>query len=68
VYIFGKQDWQSWQTIQQIRANEQWASKQTSQSKTTQARPLTQREPIPLVYFFGVFLLCAGFLWLEPKL
>lgn len=68
VYIFGKQDWQSWQTIQQIRANEQWAHQQTSQSKTTQVTPLTQRDPIPLVYFFGVFLLCAGFLWLEPKL
>lgn len=68
LYIFGKQDWQSWQTIQQIRANEQWASKHASQSKTAQATPLTQREPIPLGYFFGVFLLCAGFLWLEPKL
>lgn len=68
VYIFAEQDWQSWHTIRQIRANAQWASKQANAQRRPKATSLAPPQPIPLVYFFGLFLLCAGFLWLEPKL
>ncbi|WP_299456898.1 hypothetical protein [uncultured Microscilla sp.] len=68
LYIFGEQDWQNWQTIHQIRANDHWARQQATNANSNTVTPLTQHQPIPLAYFFGLFLLCTGFLWLEPKL
>lgn len=68
LYIFAEQDWKNWRITQRIEANQQWAKANKPAIKTSKKTTLFYQTPIPLWHFFVVFLLSAGFLWLEPKL
>ena len=67
-YVYDQRDWETPRTTQLIQANQQWARKHAKVSPKRTETVWMDHEPIPLGYFFGLFLLCAGFLWLEPKL
>lgn len=68
LYIFTEKQWKNWRIRQQIIANKRWVKKHKERVPLKQKQPLSHQQPIPLGYFFGLFLLSAGFLWLEPKL
>ena len=68
LYIFAEKDWKNWRTMQRITANAKWAQANKSGTQVNKKITLFHQVPIPLWYFFVIFLLNAGFLWLEPKL
>lgn len=68
LYIFAEKHWKNWRIRQQIMANKQWAQKHKDRMSLEKKQPLSHQQSIPLGYFFGLFLLSTGFLWLEPKL
>ena len=68
-YVYSEKAWETQRTTQRIKANRQWANQQPKLATETNTKTaVIYRDPIPLWYFFLLFLLSAGFLWLEPKL
>jgi len=68
-YVYDKKAWKTQRETQLIKANRQWANNQSkSVAKKNAETNITYHEPIPLWPFFLLFLLSAGFLWLEPKI
>ena len=63
-YIHEQGQWQEKRAYDRVGANETFFSKHASQNNAQ----LFQHRAIPMLWFYLVFLLCAGFLWLEPKL
>jgi hypothetical protein len=65
-YTFEANAWKSWQQTNILEQTQRWL----------QAHPMREPSPlvsytrteIPVVYFFLLFLLSSGFLWLEEKL
>ncbi|AMR27662.1 hypothetical protein A0257_11525 [Hymenobacter psoromatis] len=51
-----------------LRAGEQALAARTARASQGPAATTTVRQPWPAGWFFGLFLLAAGFLWLEEKL
>lgn len=63
LYIFGEQDWLGPETQRWEQAAQPWLA------RTTQSLPpLLRKEPWPVAWFFALFVLAAGFLWLEEKM
>ena len=59
--------WKSWQQNQKIAATEQFAA--LSAMKEDSGAAISQRfQPIPLLWFFLLFLAGSAFLWLERKI
>lgn len=65
-YIYSPNNWKNRQLQQNFEATQQYLALHSIQSKekTTQLG----YTPIPLIYFFLIFLCSIGFLWLERKL
>ncbi|AWM32808.1 hypothetical protein DDQ68_08455 [Hymenobacter nivis] len=64
-YVFGPDDWQGPEAQQRQLAAAQRASAAPGPAATA---PGAVQEPWPAGWFFGLFLLAAGYLWLEEKL
>ena len=64
-YVFGGQNWLGPETALRQQAAQAWLA--SSATAATAESELT-RQPWPAAWFFGLFLLGAGFLWLEEKL
>ncbi|MFD1469783.1 hypothetical protein ACFQ48_16260 [Hymenobacter caeli] len=62
-YVFGPDDWPGPEAAQRRLAAAQHAS-----ATAPPTAPSEVREPWPAGWFFGLFLLAAGYLWLEEKL
>jgi hypothetical protein len=63
LYVFGEQDWLGPETQRWEQAAQPWLA------GATQPLPaLVRTEPWPVAWFFALFVLAAGFLWLEEKL
>ncbi|WP_022824335.1 hypothetical protein [Hymenobacter norwichensis] len=63
LYVFGEKDWLGPETQRWEQATQPWLV------GTNQALPaLMRNEPWPVAWFFVLFVLAAGFLWLEEKL
>lgn len=56
----------SWKSLRS--ANRISATKQSAGAAAPAASEIVLRQPVPLLWFFLLFLLAAGFLWLAPKL
>ena len=65
-YVFGEADWQARQQAYRRTQTLAWLAEQEPRSRPA-AVPLA---PVPVlpIYFFLLFLVAAGFLWLEEKL
>lgn len=63
LYVFREQDWLGPETQRWEQAALPWV---TSSGKPLPA--LAQQEPWPAGWFVALFVLAAGFLWLEEKL
>lgn len=66
-YIPDAPDWQSMRIYQQLAENRRWAEAHPSTAKPS-AIDIKTSNPIPLYYFYLLFLVAAGALWLEEKL
>ncbi|WP_375436273.1 hypothetical protein [uncultured Hymenobacter sp.] len=62
-YVFANSDWQGPELQRRSQSAISWL---TSAAKPLPA--LQRAEPWPIGWFFGLFVLAAGFLWLEEKL
>ncbi len=63
-YVHQPGQWRARRAYNRINANRQYFSSQTVDNRTD----LYQYKEIPVLWFYLIFLLSAGFLWLEPKL
>lgn len=66
-YVFGGQNWLGPEISLRRQAAQPWLASLSSSDKD-KAAPETSRQAWPVAWFFGLFLLGAGFLWLEEKL
>jgi hypothetical protein len=64
-YVFGGQNWLGPETALRQQAAQAWLASSATPDDT---EPELTRQPWPAAWFFGLFLLGAGFLWLEEKL
>ncbi|QIL76304.1 hypothetical protein [Hymenobacter sp. HDW8] len=64
-YVFGGQNWLGPETELRQQAAQAWIA---DPSASVAASPILTRQAWPAAWFFGLFLLGAGFLWLEEKL
>ena len=62
-YVAGEKDWTSLSSVKTKEANQRFF--EISDSIENGQYPL---EPVNPLWFYGLFLLCMGGLWLEPKL
>lgn len=62
-YVFQEADWQGPELVRRASAEASWLASGSGQQRTLQVA-----EPWPAGWFFLLFLLAAGFLWLEEKL
>ncbi|SHJ37730.1 hypothetical protein SAMN02745146_2965 [Hymenobacter daecheongensis DSM 21074] len=63
-YVYAAADWAGPEnTVRQLAA-QPW---QRLAAPTPESAPAPRREPWPTAWFFGLFVLAAGFLWLEEK-
>lgn len=66
-YVPEAADWQSLRIHQQLVENKQWALEHPVKAQNL-ANDLMSSQAIPLYYFYILFLVAAGALWLEEKL
>jgi hypothetical protein len=64
-YVSPANEWNALRAANQQRAH---LAKQTSFTGVHPANPQTEHKPISSLWFFIIFLLASGFLWLAPKL
>ena len=64
-YVFDKNNYRNLQSIQKVNITQQNIKGIYNARNTTQAA--SQRVPISLIWFFFLFVLSAGFLWVEKK-
>ncbi len=62
-FVHDPSDWQARSAYQRAQANQNFFANQV----VTDRSALFQYKPISKLWFFVLFLLSAGFLWLEPK-
>ncbi len=63
-YVSKAQEWKSLAVAQQIKANQVLSR----DSETTASEKIMESKIVDPVYFYLLFVLTAGFLWLAPKL
>lgn len=66
VFHFYVTDTTKWKSIKSHKTYE--ANKRQFETSKTESEPYTTRQPMTLVWLYLLFLLCIGYLWLEPKL
>ncbi|WP_336093139.1 hypothetical protein [Leeuwenhoekiella sp. CH_XMU1409-2] len=62
-YVFAEEDWQTIKTSARAKANRDFFN-----NADTDLKELLVKRPINPLYFFVMFVLAMGYLWLEPKL
>ena len=67
-YIYSPSDWKNTQLQQNIEATRKYIALHSSQARQKTASVQPAYLPIPLLYFFLIFICSTGFLWLEKKL
>jgi hypothetical protein len=66
-YVYDKNDWVYVNASNRIQATSLYALQKTgAMGELNIDAPV--RVPVPLVYFFVLFIICAGFLWMERKI
>ncbi|MEY4929772.1 MAG: hypothetical protein RI909_496 [Bacteroidota bacterium] len=65
-YVSNLTEWQSLRSSQRHRLNE--AVSQNNSNRNENLSIVKELHPVSLLFFFIIFLLSAGFLWLVPKL
>ncbi len=65
-YVSDRHEWESLRIAQQQRVNE--LISKSGSSKLTQTSISSRQEPVSLLFFFLIFLIASGFLWLAPKI
>lgn len=63
-FVADNSNWQSLKSTNTINANKRYFGNRSDIQKDNH----TSRSPINLLWFFVVFTVCMGYLWLEPKL
>jgi hypothetical protein len=64
-YVFGPEDWK---TVQQSKRREATLAKNTLSTVEIAAQTaIASQEEMPAIWFFLLFLVSSGFLWLEEK-
>jgi hypothetical protein len=67
--VFGRNDWTDRQARHRYEATLAYlADEDATGSVATPATQVTRQETVPPVWFYGLFLLSVGYLWLERKL
>ncbi|MBD0259745.1 MAG: hypothetical protein ICV83_28840 [Cytophagales bacterium] len=68
-YVFGSNDWPGLQARHRYDATLAYLAEGNAVDPVaTPAVPVTRRETVPPVWFYALFLLGVGYLWLERKL
>ena len=62
-YVFSEADWQTLKASARVKANRDFFN-----NADTDLKELLVKRPINPLYFFVIFVLAMGYLWLEPKL
>jgi hypothetical protein len=67
-YVFGRNDWPGLQARHRYHATQSYlAAGNRDAAADADAAPGTRREMVPPVWFYGLFLLSVGYLWVERK-
>lgn len=66
-YVYDKNDWVYVNASSRIQATGLYAQQKTGATVNANMDE-PGRVPVPLVYFFVLFIICAGFLWMERKI
>ena len=68
-YVFGSSDWPGLQARHRYHATRAYlAAGNPAASADARAASTIRREAVPPVWFYGLFLLSVGYLWVERKL
>jgi primosomal replication protein N len=67
-YIFEKNDWRELKAVRKLRATQEFIQNKNSRLREPKAAAQTYTYAIPPLYFFLLFLLCCGYLWIEAKM
>jgi hypothetical protein len=67
-YVFEPTAWQSIKITAQLNANQSWANHPENNNSQNTLGDFTDTQAIDLLWFYGLFLFSAGFLWVEGKL
>lgn len=67
LYVFNKNDWASLNAVKKIKNNRKAALNSFSEINKQNHAERYYRERVPPVYFFILFVLSCGYLWLEAK-
>jgi len=62
-YVFAEEDWQTIKASARVKANKGFFN-----NADADVNEVLVKRPINLLYFFVMFVLAMGYLWLEPKL
>jgi hypothetical protein len=67
-YVFGRNDWPALQARHRYDVTLAYlAQRDAADSVAKPAAPVTRRETVPPVWFYAMFLLSVGYLWVERK-
>ncbi len=68
-YVFGNNDWPGLQARHRYNATLEYLAEQNQAgSVASSVAPVSRREAVPPVWFYGMFLLSMGYLWVERKM
>lgn len=67
LYIYDAGDWAAAKAFQLMNDNKAFANRQQSADDDQSLPTQKARKQVPLIIFFGIFLLCCGYLWIEAK-
>jgi hypothetical protein len=68
LYIYDPGDWPDLQARQRYEATLRFVNEGQATAATTALPPATRHEPVPEIWFYMLFVVSAGYLWLERKL
>lgn len=66
-YVYEKTNWQTWQAAQKINATQQHAARYANLPAQRREMISARARPIAMFWFFVIFLLGSGYLWVERK-
>jgi len=67
-YVYGNEDWRRQRERNRYTATLQHLAGQFATANQSQPGTVSRTEPVPPLWFYLLFLLSAGYLWLERKL
>ncbi len=68
LYIFDKDDWKSVKAANKTKGTQLFISSRNINIKPGETAFRTYNYEVPAVYFFILFLICCGYLWIEGKM